>query len=68
MTLEKKKYDTTLARMAGNIAAGFIAGETPHGAWEQRERFAEAAVAIARAIVAEIEKTEPKPETATVDR
>jgi hypothetical protein len=58
--VKEKKYDTTIARMAGNIAAGLV------GRGDllilQKGLFATLAhdsVALARAIVAEVERTEP---------
>jgi hypothetical protein len=53
--MEKKDYDTTIARMAGNIAAGMV----DHHTVEQKDAddIARETVAIARAIVAEIKRT-----------
>jgi hypothetical protein len=58
---EKRKYDSTVARIAGNIA-----GHILNDSYEGSETFspasvAEAAVKVARAIVAETERTEPEP-------
>lgn len=57
--MAKSDYDTGLARMAGNIASGMMVGP----AWSGKpvEAFAEHAVAVARAIVAEIKRTEHPP-------
>lgn len=57
---EKRKYDSTIARIAGNIAAGIVDGY----AWNQIniDTIAANVVALARAIVAEIERTEPRAE------
>jgi predicted benzoate:H+ symporter BenE len=63
----KRKYDSTVARMAGNIAAGLVDSSVleifatmPAGA---NDRYAAAiasvSVALARAIVAETLRTEP---------
>lgn len=56
-----KKYDTTVARMAGNIASGLINGpEGYFGTLNEQKTIAEMAVLLAREIVAEVERTEPK--------
>lgn len=53
---EKKKYDSTVARIAGNLLSGCVPSElTPH----EMAYAAEAAVQMARAIVAEVKRTEP---------
>lgn len=49
----KRDYDTTLARMAGNIAASLATR------WDS-EVVAQYAVRLARDILAEIKRTEPK--------
>lgn len=56
----KRKYDSTVARIAGNIASGLM--QTPAGgsADEAVGRIARTSVYLARAIVAEVERTEPK--------
>lgn len=55
---EKKKYDSTVARIAGNIMSGYEWYDlTPR----ERDEFAAEAVAMARAIVAETQRTEPAP-------
>lgn len=54
---EKRKYDATVARIAGNIA-GILEAERPY-ATDEEMRVAARAVALARAIVAEVERTEP---------
>ena len=60
---EKKKYDSTVARIAGNIAAGLIRLEPPRDGSSRRywepETLAKRAVEYARFIVAEVERTEP---------
>jgi hypothetical protein len=60
---EKRKYDSTVARIAGNIAGHLVQtfdAAVPQG----HELIAQAAVMLARAIVAEVERTEPKPAAA----
>lgn len=52
----KRTYDSTVARMAGNIAAGLLHGQVSY----THEWVARQSVAIARAIVAEVERTELK--------
>lgn len=56
--MPKPEYDTTLARIAGNVAAGCVSRATEE--WGRRD-VAEYAVAVARHIVAEIKRTEPQP-------
>jgi hypothetical protein len=51
--MSKRKYDSTIARIAGNILSGFI----PIGEYQMKLK-AQQAVALARAIVAEVERTE----------
>lgn len=49
-----KKYDSTVARIAGNVAAGM---------WESNKHIptlATDSVRLARAIIAEVERTEPE--------
>lgn len=60
--MKKQKYDSTVARIAGNIAAGLVENL---GDYQQIdvETIAETAVMLARAIVAETLRTEPDPET-----
>lgn len=53
---EKKKYDSTVARIAGNIVSGWN-----HSAIADSDtiiKMARQAVLIARAIVGEVERTE----------
>lgn len=66
---EKRKYDSTVARIAGNIAGAFMdrvlvvrQGGRMGFTTESVEHVAGASVAIARAIIAEVERTEPKAE------
>ncbi len=53
---EKRKYDSTVARIAGNILSGqdLLFGQ------HTREELARRAVMLARAIVAETERTQPQ--------
>jgi hypothetical protein len=58
---EKRKYDSTVARIAGNIASGLMAQvifqdykPVENGRW-----IAAQTVALARLIIAEVERTEP---------
>lgn len=53
---DKKKYDSTVARIAGNIAGHFVRWPVGH---TDVADFAAISVAFARAIVAEVERTEP---------
>lgn len=62
--MSKPDYNTSLARMAGNIAAGLAPGLpnpdcSPSSFAESVERISKSSVALARAIVAEIKRTEP---------
>lgn len=52
---EKRKYDSSVARIAGNIASGMVA----NGKEFDPVVLAMHAVEAARAIVAEVERTEP---------
>lgn len=70
---DKRKYDSTIARMAGNIAGGFMdrvlvvrAGNRVGFAEESIAHVAVVSVAIARAIVAEVERTEILKENGTL--
>lgn len=54
---EKRKYDSTVARIAGNI----MSGRTPLGLGDGSAVIW--AVRLARAIVAEVERTEPQQAT-----
>ena len=54
--MRQRDYDSTVARMAGNIAAGFVAKD-----WRAcDETIARLSVRIARAIIDEVRRTEPK--------
>lgn len=61
----KPTYDTTIARIAGNIASGLVGREDFNGNPET-EAFqcyvAVMSVAFARAIAAEVQRTEPPQE------
>ena len=57
--MSKPDYDTTLARIAGNIAAALTQGEDGYfGAPNERNHVATMAVDLARAIAAEVERTD----------
>jgi hypothetical protein len=68
--MPKPDYDTSLARMAGNIAAGMVRARwfrqmTANSLMEQAEAadvVAADAVQVARAIIREIKATTPKDE------
>lgn len=57
----KRKYDATVARIAGNLLSGILVQRvTPNelsANWA--EKAAELSVALARKIVAEVERTQP---------
>jgi hypothetical protein len=57
---EKRKYDSTVARIAGNLLSGMMVTNPPIGTMDIRN-----AVETARAIVAEVERTEPAAELRT---
>lgn len=54
--MKPRKYDSTVARIAGNIASGMGDGKYDH---RNHTWMAAAAVNLARAIIAEVERTEP---------
>lgn len=58
--MSKAKYDSTVARMAGNIAGGLVRLNI-----YREEVVAMRAVAMARAIIEEVKRTEPKDESIT---
>jgi hypothetical protein len=58
----KRKYDSTVARIAGNIAAGLV-DPFCRDDDEMAGALAARAVRIARAIVSEVERTDPPRET-----
>lgn len=53
----KKKYDSTVARIAGNLLSGVWDRSSTD---DEQEVIVEWAVSMARAIVAEVERTEPQ--------
>lgn len=55
--MSKPKYDTTVARIAGNIASGMASRSLPVGK-DMVYQYAEESVALARAIVAKVKRTE----------
>lgn len=55
---EKRNYDATVARIAGNIASGLMPLDDSMKQIDV-ETVAETSVMIARAIVAEVKRTEP---------
>lgn len=58
--MTKRSYDSTVARIAGNIAAGLVVLDDAEPARViQRDAIATAAVDLARRIVARVEATEP---------
>lgn len=64
MAEQKRKYDSTVARIAGNLLSGrkpCVDGIVRDGVISCRDiDAAEWAVALAREIVAQVERTEPK--------
>lgn len=59
---ETRKYDSTVARIAVNIAAGLVGYDDqtgPYVADEHEAVTAMVAVRLARQIVAEVQRTEP---------
>jgi hypothetical protein len=63
MSQQKRDYDSTVARIAGNIACELLRSSwkaMPRSSMGDRhEAVANAAVHLARAIVAEVKRTEP---------
>ena len=65
-----KKYDSTVARIAGNIASGLVSKPDPNGSGlngvdglsEWARSVTLLSVMLARAIVAETKRTEPEPD------
>lgn len=55
----KRKYDSTIARIAGNLLSGVMANVSVSQWNDLSEGAIESAVRSARAIVAEVERTEP---------
>jgi hypothetical protein len=56
----KRKYDSTVARVAGNIASGMVRDRDESGDHFPDEAIAEWSVSLARAIVEEVQRTEPE--------
>lgn len=54
--MAQKKYDSTVARIAGNILSGYTGGSR-----DEEGAMVQFAVNLARAIVEETERTEPQP-------
>lgn len=54
----KRKYDSTVARIAGNILSGYRGGPT-----DEEDALVGWAVGFARQLVAEVIRTEPTSET-----
>lgn len=57
MSEARKKYDSTVARIAGNIMSGMVSRDVITAATDVRG-MVYTAVSIARSIVAEVERTE----------
>ena len=57
--MAERKYDTTLARIAGNIASGMYASSDDSMVRLSDQKIVVASVNLARAIVAEVIRTEP---------
>lgn len=63
--MAKPDYDTTLARIAGNVAAGMMPDYLKSPLVDRaatRASIVATSVELARAIVAEVKRTEPKAE------
>lgn len=61
MNQTKRKYDSTVARIAGNIVGGLLREQPSqwgHAEWDAAS-LSSTSVLFARAIVAEVERTEP---------
>lgn len=56
----KRDYDSTVARIAGNIAAGMVSNSDTDPT--ERAHLVTIAVKMARDIVAEVKRTEPVPD------
>ncbi len=59
MSNQKKPYDSTVARIAGNLLSGCAADWLPGN--DGRMDVIERAVETARAIIEEVKRTEPTP-------
>jgi hypothetical protein len=60
MDQKRRKYDSTVARIAGNILSGLRSSSNGSNLQDLRE--VRWAVRMARAVVAEVERTEINPE------
>lgn len=60
--MKQRDYDSTVARIAGNIASGLLMQGAAYYAMhtEEHRTIAEVSVSLARAIVEETCRTEPK--------
>jgi hypothetical protein len=56
--MSKPKYDSTVARVAGNVLSGMV-GSAVFISEGDPDNLVKAAVILARAIVAEVQRTEP---------
>jgi hypothetical protein len=56
----KRKYDSTVARIAGNLLSGVFRQSDWPQTTERRKEIAADAVKVARAIVEEVQRTEPE--------
>lgn len=63
MSEQQWKYDSTVARIAGNILSGVLRQPNPYGTIECCDSDVEEAVRLARAIVAEVQRTTPEGST-----
>jgi hypothetical protein len=66
MTEPRKKYDPTVARIAGNILSGLLSNRDIPSDDVVVDSFVFTAVHFARAIVAEVERTEITKENGTL--
>ena len=55
-----RDYDSTVARIAGNIVAGIASRVDGHLSGDLALDMTQESVALARAIIAEVQRTEPK--------
>ena len=62
MAEKKRPYDSTVARIAGNIASGFVGNPAAVSDWAMsgETSIEQTCVRLARAIVAETKRTEPE--------
>lgn len=64
--MSKPDYDTTVARIAGNIASGLALRLITDGRTIEEDIVAVDCVSLARAIVTEVKRTQPFPYSADV--